>query len=158
MSSGPPCGGPESAPGPTRTADPLVRSQMLYPTELRTRNGVSDGTRTHDSQIHSLELYRLSYTHHIETVPVARRRLHPRGAPGGIRTPDPRLRRPLLYPTELLAPARKGRCYSHWADDAMPSSTPPPSPAACGLQSPGCPPPATASYPPDDPLRSTVLA
>ena len=25
------------------------------------------------------------------------------GTPGGIRTPDPRLRRPLLYPTELLA-------------------------------------------------------
>ena len=24
------------------------------------------------------------------------------GATGGIRTPDPRLRRPLLYPTELL--------------------------------------------------------
>ena len=26
------------------------------------------------------------------------------GDPGGIRTPDPRLRRPLLYPTELLDP------------------------------------------------------
>ncbi len=25
------------------------------------------------------------------------------GAPGGIRTPDPRLRRPMLYPTELRA-------------------------------------------------------
>jgi hypothetical protein len=25
------------------------------------------------------------------------------GAPGGIRTPDPRLRRPMLYPTELQA-------------------------------------------------------
>lgn len=25
-----------------------------------------------------------------------------RGDPEGIRTPDPRLRRPLLYPTELL--------------------------------------------------------
>ena len=25
------------------------------------------------------------------------------GAPGGIRTPDPRIRNPLLYPTELLA-------------------------------------------------------
>ena len=30
----------------------------------------------------------LSYTRHI-------------GAPEGIRTPDPRLRRPMLYPTEL---------------------------------------------------------
>ena len=26
------------------------------------------------------------------------------GAPGGNRTPDPRLRRPMLYPTELRAP------------------------------------------------------
>src|SRR5262249_10816618 len=35
--------------------------------------------------------------------------LHPPYAPEGIRTPDPRLRRPLLYPTELLAlsPARQ---------------------------------------------------
>lgn len=24
------------------------------------------------------------------------------GEPGGVRTPDPRLRRPVLYPTELL--------------------------------------------------------
>ena len=28
--------------------------------------------------------------------------LHSFGDPGGIRTPDPRLRRPLLYPTGLL--------------------------------------------------------
>ena len=26
--------------------------------------GVSEGTRTPDSQIHNLELYQLSYTHH----------------------------------------------------------------------------------------------
>ena len=30
---------------------------------------------------------------------------HHDGAPGGARTPDPRLRRPLLYPTELQAHA-----------------------------------------------------
>ena len=30
-----------------------------------------------------------------------------KNVPGGIRTPDPRLRRPLLYPTELLAQAAK---------------------------------------------------
>ena len=30
------------------------------------------------------------------------------GAPEGIRTPDPRLRRPLLYPTELQALAAGG--------------------------------------------------
>ena len=35
----------------------------------------------------------LRYTHHIS------------GAPGGIRTPGPRLRRPLLYPAELQAQA-----------------------------------------------------
>ncbi len=28
----------KSAPGPTRTADPLLRRQMLYPAELRARN------------------------------------------------------------------------------------------------------------------------
>ena len=27
-------------------------------------NGVSDGTRTHDTQDHNLVLYQLSYTHH----------------------------------------------------------------------------------------------
>ena len=37
----------------------------------------------------------LSYTHHNVTTQF--------GAPEGIRTPDPRLRRPLLYPTELRA-------------------------------------------------------
>ena len=31
------------------------------------------------------------------------------GAPGGIRTPDPRFRRPMLYPTELLAHYDGGR-------------------------------------------------
>ena len=47
---------------------------MLYPAELRARSpdpgndlsgiGVSEGVRTLDGQIHSLELYQLSYTHH----------------------------------------------------------------------------------------------
>ena len=37
----------------------------------------------------------MSYTHH--------KSLSKTGLPGGIRTPDPRLRRPPLYPTELLA-------------------------------------------------------
>ena len=39
----------------------------------------------------------LSYTRHLVIV----------GAPGGIRTPDPRLRRPLLYPTELQTQTKK---------------------------------------------------
>ena len=33
---------------------------------------MSDGIRTHDSQIHSLELYRLSYTHRTERSTLAR--------------------------------------------------------------------------------------
>ena len=53
------------------------------------KNGVNDGTRTHDNQNHNLALYQLNYVHHI-------------GASQGIRTPGPRLRRAMLYPTELV--------------------------------------------------------
>ena len=52
--------------------------------------GAGDKFRTCYLQSHNLALYRLSYARHI-------------GAPGEIRTPDTRLRRPLLYPTELQA-------------------------------------------------------
>src|SRR6266853_4261432 len=73
-------------------------------------------------------LCQLSYTHHLRSInasanpiqtPAHRpfsptvlastnpRRRRYRGAPEGTRTPDPRLRRPLLYPPELLA--RSGR-------------------------------------------------
>ena len=41
-----------------RSAEPAE-----YTSEIEGRFGVGDGIRTHDSQIHSLELYRLSYTH-----------------------------------------------------------------------------------------------
>ena len=48
----------------------------------------------------------LNYTHH-ERI----------GAPEGIRTPDPRLRRPLLYPAELqahfAAKQRRGRSWKN---------------------------------------------
>src|SRR5689334_7410846 len=54
------------------------------------------------------------------------------GAPEGNRTPDLRLRRPLLYPTELLAPNWSGR------DDL---NVRPPAPKAGAL--PGC---ATPRY------------
>src|SRR3954470_4921379 len=61
-------------------------------------------------------LYQLSYAHRIQfsdtsdlelvdPAPVPLPRLAIFGAPGGSRTPDPRLRRPLLYPTELRAHA-----------------------------------------------------
>ena len=53
-------------------------------------NGVNSGTRTHDFQSHNLALYQLNYIH------------HKCGTPEGIRTPDTRLRRAVLYPAELL--------------------------------------------------------
>ena len=57
-------------------------------------DGVDDGTRTHDGRNHNPGLYQLSYVHHCP------------GAPGRIRTCDPRLRRPMLYPAELRARSR----------------------------------------------------
>ena len=71
-------------------------------------------------------LCQLSYTHHpVFSIRPAHRaadiRIRLLGAPEGIRTPDPRLRRPLLFPPELLArigasrferptPCSQGRC------------------------------------------------
>src|SRR5216684_4548033 len=71
-------------------------------------------------------LCQLSYTHHrLESFPSPpappQSSARPLGAPEGIRTPDPRLRRPLLFPPELLArigasrferptPCSQGRC------------------------------------------------
>ena len=60
----------------------------LYPNNYK--NGVNSGTRTHDFQSHNLALYQLNYIH------------HKCGTPEGIRTPDTRLRRAVLYPAELL--------------------------------------------------------
>src|SRR5690554_2371972 len=48
------------APGKIRTPDLLVRSQTLYPTELRAR-GSPSWTRTSDPVINSHLLYQLSY-------------------------------------------------------------------------------------------------
>jgi hypothetical protein len=31
---------------------------------VRSKNGVADGTRTHDNQNHNLALYQLNYGHH----------------------------------------------------------------------------------------------
>ena len=55
---------------------------------------MNDGARTHDNQNHNLALYQLNYVHHI-------------GASQGIRTPGPRLRRAMLYPTELVTLLKK---------------------------------------------------
>ena len=51
-----------------------LRARHL-PRRDRPPSGVSGGIRTHDSQIHSLELYRLSYTHHAEKSPAFLARL-----------------------------------------------------------------------------------
>ncbi len=67
---------------------------------------MDDGTRTHDNRNHNPGLYQLSYVHHRETC-------RPNGGigpPEGTRTPNPRLRRPVLYPGELRAVLRsRGR-------------------------------------------------
>ena len=75
--------------------------------------GVDDGDRTHDHRNHNPALYQLSYVHHrlIPTAVLCGLPLETSGlfgAPGRTRTCDPRLRRPLLYPAELRAPARRG--------------------------------------------------
>lgn len=62
--------------------------------------GVGDGTRTRDTRNHNPMLYQLNYTHHrTDARPVQR----DDGTPEGTRTPDPLLRRQLLYPPELQA-------------------------------------------------------
>ena len=61
------------------------------------RNGVDDGTRTHDDRDHNPGLYQLSYAHHCLSHSIGA------GTPGRTRTCNPRLRRPLLYPVELRA-------------------------------------------------------
>ena len=87
----------------TRTHDNRNHNPGLYQLsythhpEQQKSNGVGDGTRTHDNRNHNPGLYQLSYTHHQIFVPVSL------GLPGRIRTSDPRLRRPMLYPTELRA-------------------------------------------------------
>src|SRR5262249_21834561 len=65
------------------------------------KDGVADGTRTHDNRNHNPGLYQLSYSH--------RRNLKFRqpgqrlGLPDGTRTHNPQLRRLVLYPVELRA-------------------------------------------------------
>ncbi len=74
------------APGEIRTPDRLVRSQVLYPTELRAR-----GTQ---SICYIILLH----------LPAADAGSLSSGAPGEIRTPDRLVRSQVLYPTELRAP------------------------------------------------------
>ena len=68
-----------------------------------------DGARTHDNQNHNLGLYQLSYDHQVflTLTPNKKKSIINFkifiGLPRGIRTPDPQLRRLLLYPAELPA-------------------------------------------------------
>ena len=66
-------------------------------------NGAREGFWTLDLQDHNLALHQLSYSRH--TI----------GAPGGTRTPDTRLRRPLLYPAELQAHVRLCVTFRLWS-------------------------------------------
>ena len=65
--------------------------------------GVDDEIRTHGLQSHNLTLYQLRYTHHNI------------GTPKGIRTPDPRLRRAMLYPAELSAHNSQINSQANWS-------------------------------------------
>ncbi len=74
--------------------------------------GVSDGARTRGHKGHNLVLYQLSYAHRNLNSEFGMRysvlfhsafRIFINGAPEGIRTHDPQLRRLLLYPPELQA-------------------------------------------------------
>jgi hypothetical protein len=82
------------------TPQRLWRTNAFSSLDTAKRNGVADGTRTHDSRDHNPGLYQLSYGHH--------RKTNRNGAPGRSRTCDHRLRRPVLYPTELRAHSRNG--------------------------------------------------
>ena len=85
----------------------LSRREALEPKSSVSTNsttpasGVDDGARTHDRRNHNPELYQLSYAHHWRKI--ALYLWMPNGALDRIRTCDPRLRRPLLYPAELRA-------------------------------------------------------
>ncbi len=81
---------------------------------------MSEGIRTPDHWNHNPALYQLSYAHHTFFLS---------GLPGGIRTPDPRLRRPLLYPTELQARAGKSLSLLVLAAPALAISSAPSWPA-----------------------------
>ena len=83
----------------------LSRREALEPKSSVSTNsttpasGVGDGARTHDNRNHNPGLYQLSYSSPLYITML----ISPNGAPDRIRTCDPRLRRPLLYPAELRA-------------------------------------------------------
>ena len=96
-----------SAPGGVEPPHAASKAAALS-AELRGPGGdrgVTDGTRTHNHRDHNPGLYQLSYGHRGGDS-LAAAVLHP-NAPGRIRTPDPRLRRPPLCPLSYRR-ARQG--------------------------------------------------
>ena len=109
-----------SPPGPNRLPGFLLAPDRHHKTANATaswpryahfalqKNGVDDGTRTHDDRHHKPGLYQLSYAHHYIQIilqfctSLVLTGREP-GAPGRTRTCNPRLRRPVLYPVELRA-------------------------------------------------------
>ena len=95
---------------------------------IRGKNGVDDGTRTHDDRDHNPGLYQLSYAHHRGKTSYYDCRFAPyRGAPGRTRTCNRRLRRPMLYPVELRAqnpPVQLTRSWSGQTDSNRRPSAP----------------------------------
>ena len=75
--------------------------RLATPHRINKKYGAGDKFRTCYLQSHNLALYRLSYARHIS------------GAPGETRTPDTRLRRPLLYPAELRAHKHSVARFKH---------------------------------------------
>ena len=82
------------APGRIRTSDPLIRSQILYPAELRAHNK-SAGTSI-------LFKFKTSLSLKLAEFKTSQSRFQ-NGAPGRIRTSDPLIRSQILYPAELRA-------------------------------------------------------
>ena len=104
------------APGEIRTPDRLVRSQVLYPTELQALDSLADfkGIQTH---FQSSPLVPGEIAKYIPVLrPYARPSVALRGRPAGVqnrsrrfcRTPDRLVRSQVLYPTELQAQYLEG--------------------------------------------------
>jgi hypothetical protein len=118
---------------------PLESQSRALPTELRPPQAFGQWSDLRRPGPHSAR-YSIHKTYRCRrTIPLRSRslpdpwqRAFSNGAPGRIRTCDPRLRRPLLYPTELRAPRLDETIWSGQRD----SNPRPPAPKAGAL--PAC--------------------